>query len=116
MASRAALLNAAGPQASLFLSGPLSGLFAPESQQIKAATFEWRDIDFSNLLAWGLKDEEPPMTETDLIDLGTLKLTDMETFVGEKRANAIAEATVSAMEFTWLIPSKFRAFTKGAYL
>ncbi len=81
---------------------------------MKLKTFEWRDIDFSGLLAWSLKEEEPPMTATDLINLGTIKMADAETFIGEKRAVYMKEATVSAMEFTWLAPSKIRADTKGA--
>ena len=113
-ASIAAMRAAMGPQAAFLLTGPLSGVIAPNNQNTKLKTFEWRNIDASGLMDWGLKGEEPPMTETDLIDLGTIKATEMETFINDKRAAYMKEATVSAMEFTWMIPSKFRADTKEA--
>ena len=37
----------------------------------------------------------------------------METFINGKRAAVIDEATISAAEFTWLAPSKFRTDSKG---
>lgn len=112
--SLAALSEAMGPQGALFLSGPLAGFVAPESQEVSMESLEWRDIDFSGLLAWGLKDEKPPMTEKDLLDLGTMKATKMESRVNGKLAATVEEATVSAAEFTWMIPSNIRADTKGA--
>jgi len=112
--SRAAMRTAMGPQGSMFFDGPLQGFFAPDEQRVTIKTFEWRDIDFSGLLAWGLKGEEPPMTAENLINLGAVKMTDAETFIGEKRASIMKEATISAMDFTWLAPSNIRADTKGA--
>ena len=76
-------------------------------------SLEWRDIDFSGLLAWGLKDEKPPMSEKDLIDLGTMKATNMMTKVNGKTAATVEEASVSAANFTWLIPSDIRADTSA---
>lgn len=112
--SLAALREAMGPQGAMFLSGPLAGLVAPESQQVAMESLEWRNIDFSGLLQWGLKDEKPPVTEKDLIDLGTMKATKMESRVNGKLAATVEEATVSAADFTWMIPSNIRADTKGA--
>lgn len=112
--SLAAMREAMGPQGAVFLSGPLAGIVAPESQQVAMESLEWRDIDFSGLLAWGLKDEKPPMSEKDLIDLGTMKATNMVTKVNGKTAATVEEASVSAANFTWLIPSDVRADTKGA--
>lgn len=112
--SLAAMREAMGPQGAVFLSGPLAGVVAPESQQVAMESLEWRDIDFSGLLAWGLKDEKPPMSEKDLIDLGTMKATNMVTKVNGKTAATVEEASVSAADFTWLIPADIRADTKGA--
>jgi hypothetical protein len=111
--SLAAMSEAMGPQAAVFLSGPLAGFVAPEQQQVKMKTLEWRNIDFSGLLPWGLKGEAPPMTEAKLIDLGTMKATGMETIVNGKRAATVAEATMSAGEFTWLAPSNLKFDSKG---
>ncbi|NOX82020.1 MAG: hypothetical protein GXP06_03335 [Alphaproteobacteria bacterium] len=104
--------QAFGPQGAALMSGPLKQLLAL-SDQTTVAALAWRDIDFSNLLSWGLKGEAPPMTERNLIDLGTMKATDMETFVEGRRLATIEEATISAAEFTWLMPSKIRTDTKG---
>jgi hypothetical protein len=111
--SLAAMSEAMGPQAAVFLSGPLAGFVAPEQQQVKMKTLEWRNIDFSGLLPWGLKGEAPPMIEAKLIDLGTMKATGMETIVNGKRAATVAEATMSAGEFTWLAPSNLKFDSKG---
>ena len=113
-ASRAAMTQTMGPQAGMLLSGPLGAFIAPDNQRVKMKSFAWRGIDLSGLLAFGLSGEEPPLTAEDLIDLGTLTAADMETFIGGKRAAIVKEATVSAAEFTWLIPSKIRADSKGA--
>jgi hypothetical protein len=65
-------------------------------------------------MGYGLKKEEPPLTATNLINLGTLKAVDAQTFIGEKRGARVAETTLSATEFAWLIPSKLNSQTKGA--
>lgn len=113
-ASRAAMSQSMGPQAGMLLSGPLGAFIAPENQRVKMKSFAWRGIDFSGLLPFGLSGEEPPLTDEKLIDLGTMTAADMETFIGGKRAAIVKEATVSAAEFTWLVPSKIRADSKGA--
>lgn len=112
--SRAAMLDAMGPQGAMFLNGPLAGFFAPDSQRVTMESFEWRNIDFSGLLEWGLKDEEPPMSAEDLIDLGTIKAVDMETYIGDKLAGAVKEVSMSEAEFKWLIPSNIRVDAKDA--
>lgn len=113
-ASVAAMREAMGPQGALIMSSPLAGLFAPESQRVKIGAIEWRNIDFAGLLEWGLKDERPPVTEENLIDLGVMQATAMETYVNGKRAVTVAETNMTAGEFTWLMPSDFRFDSKGA--
>jgi len=120
----AALRQTMGPQAGFLLDGPFQNFIAPAHQRATIDAFEWRNIDFSGLMEYGLKEEMPPVTAKDLVDLGVMTMTDMSVFIGEKpegekpgsekRAAFIKEASVSAMEFTWLAPSKFRADTKGA--
>ena len=108
------LREAMGPQGAMIFDGPLRNFIAPDSQRVEIKSFEWRDIDFSGLTAWGLRGEEPPMTAENLIDLGGFRASDMITYIGEKRAVSVGEATMSAGEFTWLIPSNIRIDTKNA--
>lgn len=112
--SLAALRESMGPQGAVFITGPLAGFIAPESQRVTVEALEWRSIDLSGLMAWGLKGEKPPATERDLIDLGTMKASNMTTIVNGKQAAAIAEANISAADFTWMLPGNFRADSKGA--
>lgn len=110
-----AMRKAMGPQGAVFIDGPLRGFIAPDNQRTVFETFEWRDIDLSGLIAWGLRDEEPPMTAENLIDLGTFKAGDMTSYIGGKRVASVKEFTMSAAEFTWVIPSNIRMDTKGAF-
>jgi len=110
----AAMGQAMGPQGALLMNGPLKNFLALSNQRTTIEALAWRDMDFSGLLGWGLKGEEPPATARDLIDLGTMKATNMESFISGRRAVTIEEATISDAEFIWIIPSKLRADTKGA--
>ena len=112
-ASIGAMRAAMGPQGAVIFDGPLRNFIAPESQRAEIKAFEWRDIDFSGLTAWGLRGEAPPVTAENLIDLGTFKASDMVSYVGEKRAVSVEEATMSAGEFTWLVPSNICVESKG---
>lgn len=110
-----ALRAAMGPQGAAVVDGPLRGFIAPDNQRAEIKSFEWRDIDFSGLMAWGLRDEEPPMTAENLVDLGTFKAVDLVSYIGGKRVASVKETTMSAAEFTWILPSNIRVDTKGAF-
>lgn len=112
--SIAAMSDAMGPQAALLMAGPLKNILAPDNQRTTLGSFEWRDIDMSGLLDWGLKGETPPMDEEDLIDLGTIKALDLSAYISDRRVSTVEEATVTDAKFTWLAPSLIRAETKGA--
>ena len=102
-----------GPAADFLLNGPLRNFIAPENQRMALKTLEWRGMTFAGLMAYGLTGERPPITARDLIDLGTAKITDAETFIGDKRLSIVPLTEISAMEFTWLAPSKVRAVSRG---
>jgi len=108
-----AIGDAMGPPGAMLLNGPLKNFIAPENQRVTLQSFEWKNIDFSGLLEYGVKGEKPPMSATNLINLGTIKATNAETYIGDKLLSSVAEADIPVMEFTWLIPSKIRAVTKG---
>ncbi len=112
--SIAAMSDAMGPQAAMLINSPLRNFLAPENQRVVMETFEWRGIDFSGLLGWGLKGETPPMDALDLIDLGQVKARNLDAFIADKRVSTIEEATITDAKFTWMVPSLFRAETKGA--
>lgn len=109
----AAASRGLGPAGDLLVNGPLRNFIAPENQRTKLKTLEWRDISFAGLMAYGLKGERPPVSARNLINLGTVRISDAETFVGQKRLSIVPETAISAMEFTWLAPSKLRAVTRG---
>ncbi len=111
--SIAAMSDAMGPQAALVMNSPLRNFIAPENQRVFMESFEWRGIDFSGLLDWGLKGETPPMDAVDLIDLGEITARNLDAFIGERRLSTIEEATVTDANFTWIVPSLIRVETKG---
>ncbi len=102
-----------GPAGDILVNGPLRNFIAPENQRTTLKALEWRDISFAGLLAYGLKGARPPITARNLINLGTARLVDAETFIGDKRLSIVPDTTISAIEFTWLAPSKIRAVTRG---
>ena len=110
--ARNVMREAMGPQGALLLDGPLGGFIAPDSQRANIETFEWRNLDFSGLVSYGVKGEEPPATERDLMDLGQMKLTSLESFVNDRKAATVGETVISKMKFAWLIPSEFRLDVK----
>lgn len=112
--ARAAMLQSLGGPAAALLGGPLKGFIAPNHQRVVVKTFEWRGIDMSGFMAYGLKREKPPLSARDLIDLGTARIIGTETYIDGRLAAKAAESTVDAFEFTWLVPSKFRSVAKGA--
>lgn len=112
-ASRALMANAFGPAGGMFMNSPLKAFIAPDNQLTKVKSFEWRGVDLSGWLAYGLKDEKPPLTAKNLINLGTIKAQSIETFIAGKRAQSIGEVSLPSMEFTWLVPSKLRSASKN---
>lgn len=105
---RETMREAMGPQGAILLDGPLGGVIAPDSQRATIETFEWRGIDFSGALAYGVNGEEAPATDRDLIDLGEMKITDMVSFVNDRQLATVGEVSIPKMEFAWMIPSAFR--------
>lgn len=112
-AAQAAMAQGLGGPAGAILSSPLKGFVAPDAQRVAVKSLEWRGVDMSGLLDYGLRGEEPPLTARNLIDLGAMKALDMESFIGGRRAARAAESAISEMTFTWLFPSKIRSESKG---
>lgn len=113
-AARAALMQSTGGLAAAILSSPLKGFIAPERQRTTMKSVEWRGIDLSGFMAYGLKREKPPLTARNLIDLGVIRMLGTETYIDGRLAASVAESSVDAFEFTWLVPSKIRSAAKGA--
>lgn len=105
-----------GPAGDVLFHGPLRKFFAPGEQRTTIGKMEWRDISFAGLMAYGLKGERPPAAARNLINLGTARFVDTESFVGAKRFSSVPLTEISAMEFTWLAPSKLRVVARdGVY-
>lgn len=112
--ARQAMAESFGPQGAMLLNGPLAAFIAPANQRVTMKSFDWRGVDLSGWMGYALKDEKPPLTARNLINLGTMKILDTTAYIDGRKAATTAEATVSAAEFTWLMPSKIRTETKGA--
>jgi hypothetical protein len=97
----------------MFMSGPLQAFVSPDNQLTKIKSLEWGGVDCSGLMSYALKDEKPPLTAKNLINLGSLRAEAIETSISGKRAQSIGEVSFPAMEFTWLIPSKVRGSSKN---
>ena len=106
-------LQELGPQMAFLLNGPFRNFILPARQTNRYESFEWRDMDFSRLLVYGLRNELPPLDERDVISMGDMRTINTETLINGKRASLVSETAIADIEFTWLIPSKMRAFTKG---
>jgi len=104
-ASRAAMDDAMGPQAAILMNGPMRAFLAPANQRMKVRSLEWRGINLSGLMAWGLKGETPPASARDLIDLGVMKASEMESFIDDRRVATVGETSITAAKFAWLVPS-----------
>jgi hypothetical protein len=54
------------------------------------------------------------MSAENLLDLGTFRALDMETYIGGKLAGTVEEVSMPAAKFKWMIPSDIRIDAKGA--
>lgn len=95
------------------MTGPLKGIVAPDNQRVTIKSFEWRAIDLSGLMAYGVKKERPPMSARDLINLGSIRAANAVTYINGRKAMSADEVSVPVMDFVWLAPSKIRSETKG---
>ena len=98
---RAAMQEALKNPVALLASAGLGMSSARETDSV-----EIRNVDISGALSWLARWELPPITETDLIDLGSWTiLGDRETWNG-KQVYSIDRADIKALDFYWLVPSK----------
>ncbi|MEM6415690.1 MAG: hypothetical protein AAF720_13660 [Pseudomonadota bacterium] len=93
------------------LKGPVGSVLSAGTQTYTFDVFNWQNIDFSKLMPFALAGDTPPTTERDLIDLGSIRVTGAETLINGKLFSRAEETSVSAIEATWLIPSRIDAKT-----
>lgn len=105
---REAMREAMGPQGGALIDGPLGAMIAPDSQRADMAAFSWRNIDLSGLVKYGVAGEEPPASDRDLINLGTMTMSGMTAYIDDRKISTVGEISVPKMVFSWLIPSDFR--------
>ena len=92
-----------------------AALLSGANQKVEAASFVWQGFDLSGLLEYGLKGEEPPADAKNLIQLGEVNIADANTYISDKLFSKVSEANISAVQSTWLVPSKVTAVTKAKY-
>lgn len=66
----------------------------------------WSGFEFANLLAWGEKGELPPITERDLISIGTSSITDMKFDFGGQPVFRAAKMDFEMDKFSWFLPER----------
>jgi hypothetical protein len=74
---------------------------------------EARGADMSGAYAWLARWELPPITETDLIDLGAQTMLGYRQIVNGRPVYTIDRAEVAAADFHWLIPSRYDVAYRG---
>ena len=74
---------------------------------------EARNVSISKALAWLAKWELPPISETDLIDLGQQTMTGYRQIWNGQAYYTIESADISAADFYWLVPSHYEVAYQG---
>lgn len=95
------------------LGGPFETFLAPRNQRVAIRSLNWRGLDLSGMLPFGLREEKPPVTARDLVKFGELTALDVETWYGDRRFSFAPKTTLSA-DFIWIAPSKIRSVATDA--
>lgn len=77
---------------------------------------EIRNSDISGGLQWLEKWEVPPISETNLIDLGSVVVEGNRTSWNGVPVYTIDRTEVTASDFYWLVPSKLKQIDTGIYV
>ena len=79
-------------------------------------SIESRNSNLSNALTWLARWELPPITETELIDLGTQTVLGYRQIMNGVPAYTVERMEVTAADFYWLVPSHYDiAYTGVTY-
>ncbi|MEM9619808.1 MAG: hypothetical protein AAF936_17785 [Pseudomonadota bacterium] len=101
------------------LKNPVAAIAAASgagSNEREIAFLEMRDIDLQGAMSWLARWELPPITETDLIDLGSSTIIGEKQFMNGAVIYERARADVTAADFYWLVPSRIDYVETGAVL
>ncbi len=74
---------------------------------------EVRGADLSGALEWLTAWRLPPVTETDLIDLGALSFVGSREIWNGREIVSVARTEIPSADFYWLIPSNFEQIDEG---
>ncbi len=96
------------------LADSFGGMGGASRQRTEIESVEWRDIDASALVPYGLKGETPPTSARDLLDLGSISVRAARGYVNDKLFSDLPEASISTIAFDWLALSDVKAEAKGA--
>ncbi|WP_425410781.1 hypothetical protein [Hyphococcus sp.] len=98
------------------LRRPTAILAAAAGGQATAYEIDYADTrsaDISGALAWLARWELPPVTETDLIDLGAQTMLGYTEFWDGNLVYSIDRSEVQAADFYWLVPSQYDVTYSG---
>ena len=74
---------------------------------------ESRNSDVNGLMSWIARWELPPVTETELLDLGTSTILGNRQYWNGKPVISIDRTELKSSDFYWLIPAKFEQVDTG---
>jgi len=72
-----------------------------------------RQSDVSGALSWLSRFEMPPITQTDLIDLGALTIEGSRTIWDGNFVYGVDRSEIRALDFHWLVPSNYVQVDSG---
>ncbi len=97
-------------------SNPIAFLAANQSageSSVQIDVIEQENVDLANAFRWLAAWELPPVTETDLMDLGTLSLSGYRQYMNNTLVTSTERTEISAFDFYWLIPSAYSQADEG---
>jgi len=97
-------------------SNPIAFLAANQSageSSVEIDFSEQENVDLANALGWLAAWQLPPVTETDLIDLGTLVMSGYRQYMNNTLVTSTERTQINAFDFYWLIPSAFSQIDEG---
>ncbi|MEM8772068.1 MAG: hypothetical protein AAGD92_10505 [Pseudomonadota bacterium] len=101
------------------LKNPVAAIAQAAGQTSSAVSMdvvEMRDADFSGALSWLARWETPPISETNLLDLGSMVILNETQQVNGVTLLTRERSEISAGDFYWLVPSQLSFAETGVQI
>ena len=86
------------------------------SNERRIEMIEARNADFAGALSWLAKWELPPVSETELLDFGSITTIGDQQFLNDVLVTSIDRSDIIAADFYWLVPSNLQLVQSGYVL